>query len=110
MGSLPAWSIQIRENGDKVTLVTDRESRRNILEFQRDGNTTTIMLSDEALSAVVMLAVNRAGVPVLVDEPSWETQKKAETETPICETCGLPMLGLACLERFGVTRPGCPVL
>lgn len=75
----PAWSIQIRENGDKVTLVTDRDSRRNILEFQSDGNTTTIMLSDEALSAVVMLAVNRAGVPVLVDEPAWEKEKRAET-------------------------------
>ncbi len=66
--TLPAWSLQIRENGDKVTLVRDKERQQNILEFQRDGNATTIMLSDAALSAVVILAVNRAGMPVIVDQ------------------------------------------
>ena len=66
--ALPAWSLQIRENGDKVTLVRDKERQQNILEFQRDGNATTILLSDAALSAVVILAVNRAGVPVIVDQ------------------------------------------
>ena len=66
--ALPAWSLQIRENGDKVTLVRDKERKQNILEFQRDGNATTILLSDAALSAVVILAVNRAGVPVIVDQ------------------------------------------
>jgi hypothetical protein len=68
--ALPAWSLQIRENGDKVTLVRDKERQQNILEFQRDGNATTILLSDAALSAVVILAVNRAGVPVIVDQTS----------------------------------------
>jgi hypothetical protein len=68
--TLPAWSLQIRENGDKVTLVRDKERQQNILEFQRDGNATTILLSDAALSAVVILAVNRAGVPVIVDQSS----------------------------------------
>jgi len=57
-------------NGDKVTLVRDKERQQNILEFQRDGNATTILLSDAALSAVVILAVNRAGVPVIVDQTS----------------------------------------
>jgi hypothetical protein len=66
--ALPAWSLQIRENGDKVTLVRDKERQQNILEFQRDGNATTILLSDAALSAFVILAVNRAGVPVIVDQ------------------------------------------
>jgi hypothetical protein len=66
--TLPAWSLQIRENGDKVTLVRDKERQHNVLEFQRNGNATTIMLSDAALSAVVILAVNRAGVPVIVDQ------------------------------------------
>jgi hypothetical protein len=66
--ALPAWSLQIRENGDKVTLVRDKENKQNVLEFQRDGNATTILLSDAALSAVVILAVNRAGVPVIVDK------------------------------------------
>jgi hypothetical protein len=66
--ALPAWSLQIRENGDKVTLIRDEERQQNILEFQRDGNATTILLSDAALSAVVILAVNRAGVPVIVDQ------------------------------------------
>ena len=66
--ALPAWSLQIRENGDKVTLVRDKERQQNILEFQRDGNATTILLSDAALSAVVILAVNRAGMPVIVDQ------------------------------------------
>jgi len=66
--ALPAWSLQIRENGDKVTLVRDKERQQNILEFQRNGNATTILLSDAALSAVVILAVNRAGVPVIVDQ------------------------------------------
>jgi hypothetical protein len=66
--SLPAWSLQIRENGDKVTLVRDKERQHNVLEFQRNGNATTIVLSDAALSAVVILAVNRAGVPVIVDQ------------------------------------------
>jgi hypothetical protein len=66
--ALPAWSLQIRENGDKVTLVRDKERQQNILEFQRDGNATTIVLSDAALSAVVILAVNRAGVHVIVDQ------------------------------------------
>ena len=66
--ALPAWSLQIRENGDKVILVRDKERQQNILEFQRDGNATTIVLSDAALSAVVILAVNRAGVPVIVDQ------------------------------------------
>jgi hypothetical protein len=66
--ALPAWSLQIRENGDKVTLVRDKERKQNILEFQRNGNATTILLSDAALSAVVILAVNRAGVPVIVDQ------------------------------------------
>jgi hypothetical protein len=68
--ALPAWSIQIRENGDKVTLVRDKERQQNVLEFQRNGNATTILLSDAALSAVVILAVNRAGVPVIVDQTS----------------------------------------
>jgi hypothetical protein len=68
--ALPAWSLQIRENGDKVTLVRDKERQQNILEFQCDGNATTILLSDAALSAVVILAVNRAGVPVIVDQTS----------------------------------------
>ena len=68
--ALPAWSIQIRENGDKVTLVRDKERQQNVLEFQRNGNATTIVLSDAALSAVVILAVNRAGVPVIVDQTS----------------------------------------
>ncbi|MCA3307671.1 MAG: hypothetical protein ING00_17920 [Roseomonas sp.] len=68
--ALPAWSLQIRENGDKVTLVRDKERQQNILEFQRNGNATTILLSDAALSAVVILAVNRAGVPVIVDQTS----------------------------------------
>ncbi len=68
--ALPAWSLQIRENGDKVTLVRDKERQQNVLEFQRDGNATTILLSDAALSAVVILAVNRAGVPVIVDQTS----------------------------------------
>lgn len=49
--ALPAWSLQIRENGDKVTLVRDKERQQNILEFQRDGNATTILLSDAALRA-----------------------------------------------------------
>jgi hypothetical protein len=31
-------------------------------------NPITILLSDAALSAVVILAVNRAGVPVIVDQ------------------------------------------
>ena len=66
--ALPAWSLQIRENGDKVTLVRDKERQQNVLEFQRNGNATTILLSDAALSAVVILAVNRAGVPVIVDQ------------------------------------------
>jgi hypothetical protein len=66
--ALPAWSLQIRANGDKVTLVRDKENKQNVLEFQRDGNATTILLSDAALSAVVILAVNRAGVPVIVDQ------------------------------------------
>jgi hypothetical protein len=66
--ALPAWSLQIRENGDKVTLIRDKERQQNILEFQRHGNATTIVLSDAALSAVVILAVNRAGVPVIVDQ------------------------------------------
>ncbi len=66
--ALPAWSLQIRENGDKVTLVRDKERQHNVLEFQRDGNATTIVISDAALSAVVILAVNRAGVPVIVDQ------------------------------------------
>jgi hypothetical protein len=66
--ALPAWSLQIRENGDKVTLVRDKERQHNVLEFQRNGNATTIVLSDAALSAVVILAVNRAGVPVIVDQ------------------------------------------
>jgi hypothetical protein len=66
--ALPAWSLQIRENGDKVTLIRDKERQHNVLEFQRDGNATTIVLSDAALSAVVILAVNRAGVPVIVDQ------------------------------------------
>jgi len=66
--TLPAWSLQIRENGDKVTLVRDKERQHNVLEFQRNGNATTIVLSDAALSAVVILAVNRAGVPVIVDQ------------------------------------------
>jgi hypothetical protein len=66
--TLPAWSLQIRENGDKVTLVRDKERQQNVLEFQRNGNATTILLSDAALSAVVILAVNRAGVPVIVDQ------------------------------------------
>jgi hypothetical protein len=68
--ALPAWSLQIRENGDKVTLVRDKERQQNILEFQRNGNATTILLSDAALSAVVILAVNRAGVPVIADQTS----------------------------------------
>jgi hypothetical protein len=68
--ALPAWSLQIRENGDKVTLVRDKERQHNVLEFQRNGNATTIVLSDAALSAVVILAVNRAGVPVIVDQPN----------------------------------------
>jgi hypothetical protein len=68
--ALPAWSLQIRENGDKVTLVRDKERQQNVLEFQRNGNATTILLSDAALSAVVILAVNRAGVPVIVDQTS----------------------------------------
>jgi hypothetical protein len=67
--ALPAWSLQIRENGDKVTLVRDKDRQQNVLEFQRNGNTTTILLSDAALSAIVILAVNRAGVPVIVDQP-----------------------------------------
>jgi hypothetical protein len=66
--ALSAWSLQIRENGDKVTLIRDKERQRNVLEFQRNGNATTIVLSDAALSAVVILAVNRAGVPVIVDQ------------------------------------------
>ncbi|MFN7611679.1 MAG: hypothetical protein ACK5QX_12225 [bacterium] len=66
--ALPAWSLQIRENGDKVTLVRDKEKQHNVLEFQRNGNATTILLSDAALSAVVILAVNRAGMPVIVDQ------------------------------------------
>ena len=66
--TLPAWSLQIRENGDKVTLVRDKERQHNVLEFQRNGNATTIVLSDAALSAVVILVVNRAGVPVIVDQ------------------------------------------
>jgi hypothetical protein len=66
--ALPAWSLQIRENGDKVTLIRDKERQRNVLQFQRNGNATTIVLSDAALSAVVILAVNRAGVPVIVDQ------------------------------------------
>jgi hypothetical protein len=68
--ALPAWSLQIRENGDKVTLVRDKERQQNVLELQRNGNATTILLSDAALSAVVILAVNRAGVPVIVDQTS----------------------------------------
>jgi hypothetical protein len=66
--ALPAWSLQIRENGDKVTLIRDKERQRNVLEFQRNGNATTIVISDAALSAVVILAVNRAGMPVIVDQ------------------------------------------
>jgi len=66
--ALPAWSLQIRENGDKVTLWRDEERQHNVLEFQRNGNATTIVLSDAALSAVVILAVNRAGVPVIADQ------------------------------------------
>lgn len=64
--TLTGWKLQIRPNGDSVTLVRDKAKRRNILEFEADGNTSTIILSDEALQAVVALAVNRAGVPVLV--------------------------------------------
>lgn len=63
---LTGWKMQIRPNGDSVTLVRNKAKRRNILEFEADGNTSTIILSDEALQAVVTLAVNRAGVPVLV--------------------------------------------
>lgn len=64
--TLTGWKMQIRPNGDSVKLVCDKAKRRNILEFEADGNTSTIILSDEALQAVVTLAVNRAGVPVLV--------------------------------------------
>lgn len=64
--TLTGWKMQIRPNGDSVKLVRDKAKRRNILEFEADGNTSTIILSDEALQAVVALAVNRAGVPVLV--------------------------------------------
>ena len=66
--TLPAWCVQVKETGGKVTLVRDKERQQNILEFERDGNTTTILPSDAALSAVVMLAVNRAGVPVIADQ------------------------------------------
>ena len=66
--TFPAWCVQVKETGGKVTLVRDKERQQNILEFERDGNTTTILLSDAALSAVVMLAVNRAGVPVIADQ------------------------------------------
>ena len=64
--TLTGWKMQIRPNGDNVKLVRDEAKRRNILEFEADGNTSTIILSDEALQAVVALAVNRASVPVLV--------------------------------------------
>lgn len=64
--TLTGWKLQIRPNGDSVKLLRDKAKRRNILEFEADGNTSTIILSDEALQAVVALAVNRAGVPVLV--------------------------------------------
>ena len=55
---LPAWSITLT-NGNKVTLVREENAERNMLEFrhhERD-TATTIVLSDAALAAVVVLAV-----------------------------------------------------
>lgn len=69
--TVPAWSVPLA-NGGKVTLVHHAERKMAILEFQRDGKTTTIGLSEQALGAVVQLAVSRAGVPVLVD---WEADR-----------------------------------
>ena len=60
---LPAWAVTLR-SGAKVTLVRDEAEERNILHFVLDGSTTTIVLSDAALAAVVALAVTKAGVPV----------------------------------------------
>ncbi len=68
--TVPAWSVPLA-NGGKVTLVHHKERRMAILEFQRDGKTTTSGLSEMALGAVVQLAVSRVGVPVLVD---WEAR------------------------------------
>lgn len=62
--TLPAWSVTLR-NGAKVTLVRDEAEERNALHFTRGGNETTIVLSDQALAAVVALAVTKAGVPIL---------------------------------------------
>lgn len=63
---LTGWKLQIGPNGDNVQLIRNENKRLSILKFEADGNTSTIILSDEALQAVVALAVNRAGVPVLV--------------------------------------------
>ena len=62
---LPAWSVTLR-SGAKVRLIRDQDAERNVLEFESgsDGSTTTIVLSDAALAAVVALAVTKAGVPV----------------------------------------------
>jgi hypothetical protein len=64
--TVPAWSVMCL-NGSKVTLAHSAAQGMVMLEFQRDGAKTTIALTEQALSAVVQIAVSRVGVPVLVD-------------------------------------------
>lgn len=64
--TVPAWAIALGDDR-KVTLIRDKEKKRNMLIFERGGHETKLILSDEALSAVVTLAVSRAGVAVAVD-------------------------------------------
>lgn len=71
--TLTGWSMQIRPNGDKVSLLRDKKNRLSRLHFEKDGNSTTIMLSDEALMAVVSLAIHRAGIPVVLD---WRGEER----------------------------------
>ena len=62
--ALQSWSVTL-STGARVTLVRDEPGERNMLVFTRDGNETTLVLSDAALAAVVSLAVSRCGVPVM---------------------------------------------
>lgn len=54
------------EDGRKVQLVRDAGLKRNLLVFTKAGHETTIVLSDAALAAVVVLATQRVGIPVEV--------------------------------------------
>ncbi len=64
--TVPAWRIDL-PNGGRVTLTPYPAKEASMIEFQRDGMVTTVVLSDQALRALVQLAVSRAGVPVVLD-------------------------------------------